>query len=714
MSSNSKKKINSNIGNKKTIIHHVKKHGGNVVNHVKKHHRKYLFGIIWWAALIKSMLVILASLGFYGFRIPAFASLDSIVWNTVLDAELETIYESNTGVIVNVGSWAEISIENWLYRINTGDWTNYSGNIYSGDILQLQIQSSSEYETTVTANVKINNVENVFVVTTMAEEIPEYIAYWEVITGATVSSEYISHTGIISNIESWIIIDVENSLYRINTGDRQEESGFVYSWDSIQMKVNSSDDYSTVVTWTLYLDNLANYFVVETEEFIADLNPENIAFMEITGANLNTIYQSSIEVILGINTWTNISVENALYRINGGNRTMESGLVYPNDAIQLQLTSANNYDTLTIADLFIWDLQSYFSVRTLIDTGIVETWFVETWTNSYTDNDPIVLPEIESANLNLVENYTGFVWLDNNVEINFVSNKELTGITVSLLDIETDFVYKTGNSYKYSDTLSDLHSEGLLNFVINFADNNGNTGIYLGSWTTIFDKTPAKIVSNSLTGSISGLNMNIVLDEKVSYDLEYQDLSWNTIFSGENNIYLSWYDIFATWFENNSGYLFTLKLYDYADNELMFTGNVFFDWSGFLTEEEIVDNETGSTFGIFIHEVKKFNECRDILEYSSTEFSMNWFEVSLTIPNLESEYYKKFVNLLTLLIVNNIEEKNLSEKQVEFIMNKYENFLIVLKLLKDSDSICEQNLSNYHISQLQFALEKYGIIVNSL
>ena len=80
------------------------------------------------------------------------------------------------------------------------------------------------------------------------------------------------------------------------------------------------------------------------------------------------------------------------------------------------------------------------------------------------------------------------------------------------------------------------------------------------------------------------------------------------------------------------------------------------------------------------------------------------------MPEFNKEYVKKIVNAFSLLILDKVEKnKTLTKAEVTEITDKFDNFLIVLKLIRDDDNVCKQNLSNYHISQFKRALDEYGI-----
>ena len=80
------------------------------------------------------------------------------------------------------------------------------------------------------------------------------------------------------------------------------------------------------------------------------------------------------------------------------------------------------------------------------------------------------------------------------------------------------------------------------------------------------------------------------------------------------------------------------------------------------------------------------------------------------MPEFKKAYVKKVVGAFSLLILDKVEKnRRLTNGEITEITDKFDNFLIILKLLRDDDNACKQNLSNYHITQFTRALDEYEI-----
>jgi hypothetical protein len=82
------------------------------------------------------------------------------------------------------------------------------------------------------------------------------------------------------------------------------------------------------------------------------------------------------------------------------------------------------------------------------------------------------------------------------------------------------------------------------------------------------------------------------------------------------------------------------------------------------------------------------------------------------MPMFQKSQMKTLVNAFTLFVLDKVKHNYaMNSDNIAEITKKFDNFLIILKLLRDDDNSCKQNLSNYHISQFRKALEEYKLTV---
>jgi hypothetical protein len=112
-------------------------------------------------------------------------------------------------------------------------------------------------------------------------------------------------------------------------------------------------------------------------------------------------------------------------------------------------------------------------------------------------------------------------------------------------------------------------------------------------------------------------------------------------------------------------------------------------------------------------EVKKFNACKDKIDFTDVDVKVKNTTYTLQMPEFQKSQMKKIVNAFTLFILDEVKNKSsMSKSDIQKITDKFDNFLVVLKLLRDDDNSCQQNLSNYHIVQFKHVLELYDITID--
>ncbi len=111
--------------------------------------------------------------------------------------------------------------------------------------------------------------------------------------------------------------------------------------------------------------NAANEFVTTYSiPPVADTDPDQFVFTDITDATVSTVYESNIVTITGINQPSPITVIGGDYRVNGGAYTSAAGTVSLNDTVQVRLTSAATNSTTSDVDLQIGTVIDRYSVTT--------------------------------------------------------------------------------------------------------------------------------------------------------------------------------------------------------------------------------------------------------------------------------------------------------------------------------------------------------------
>ncbi|HBB03996.1 TPA: hypothetical protein DCZ39_03820 [Patescibacteria group bacterium] len=110
------------------------------------------------------------------------------------------------------------------------------------------------------------------------------------------------------------------------------------------------------------------------------------------------------------------------------------------------------------------------------------------------------------------------------------------------------------------------------------------------------------------------------------------------------------------------------------------------------------------------NEIEKFNACKSGLVYVPVDLKIRNTVFAIQMPNFQKSQVKTLVNAFTLFLFDKVKlNRSITPEELTQITKKFDNFLIILKLLRDDDNICKQNLSNYHIVQFKNTLEELKI-----
>ena len=575
-----------------TFQEHLQKHSKKVVHHIRRHHRKYIFGIVWWAIAIKLALTFIASIWLYE-------------WYSTFAQELTW---ENQG-------WTTSSWENQSWNVDTWNiqtWWNLTWNNQTGSETTWWFTQESQDQTPICSNSDFNFINP--------------LSWSKLKWTITFSRTYIWTDCSWKNFDiylrdhnsQWIKVWTSSSL---NTRF-QFNSSQLYSWFYNIL----SDSWNIIYTWQYTWLNSKHY------------TGYKIKFLD---QNQNIVY-----------TWNVFTIDNQLPAVT-------------------------------------WVAMEF-------------TWNYNLW-------------------------YIGLSWT---ININFTSTEDLTGVIVNILWREALFVSRSWLNYKYSIVLSSQNTWDAVYSNISFADFANNTWSKYLTSQVIFDKTSPALSYILLTWTYTGFDVLWSWKELTKYELTYT-LSWTQTWITLSNLtYMYTGSINITWLNQNQIYNFIFKLIDPVNNVLAVWGKIFFTTWGKVsfTSRNITgyvnsgNNMTGSvstwsTWGIATisniikQEIDKFNSCKEDIEITAITIQINGQDISLNMPNFGRSDIRKIVNSFAIVVMDKLEKSNLTKDELDDIIDRFDDFLIILKLVRDDENQCKQNLSNYHIRLFQKTLKEYNISI---
>lgn len=642
-------------------IHH------HVTRHIKYHHRKYLFGLFGGFAVVKLFLLVIG------------LSVVEYTYNS-------TFAQSASGCILT-GQYYTWEYQEWWYL--TGQelvwWYLVDCITVPGYTWEVLDESWS-----VVSQIRVEESQTWCVLTgqTLSEGyMTGYYLTWGYWTGGTWECDEEIGTGD-EVVGTW-----NAGTWDENTGAHQEEiivlwwNGICESWDIVW---NTTISWSVVrnifsLTWAYVGTDCLSWLSLQLRDHNnqrIDLGsvPPWVTSYTFDSRPLYSFQQSGLYHII----WTGMSGQYYLYT---GTYTGE------------------------YLRFFSW-----YKVRlTRFDQTLVSE------TPSFTiDNEAPILSWV-SLLANGVASW--YVTTSGVLTLTFTASELLTGVQAYLWS----GVVPTSSSVSwlfstYVRNLTPLIPQWPLALTITFADIAGNTGSVFSSWSFIYD-TIRPLVSNFVfSGYTSGVYFTFSSSEPIRYSLSYQKTGWTILTSTTPN-YLTAQQIDFSWLERGQLYLFTLHVFDRAGNTTMVTGDLVQTtlWTIISHTYVVPVSGTGvvatwnlATLAVVLKaEVSKFNVCKDALTYTPIELNVRNNIFTIQMPVFQKSQMKTLVNAFTLFVLNKVKNNPaITPEDIAEITKKFDSFLVILKLLRDDDNTCKQNLSNYHISQFKQTVEEFNLDID--
>lgn len=166
----------------------------------------------------------------------------------------------------------------------------------------------------------------------------------------------------ITDIDDGTAISIENGSYSINGESPLSAASTVNDGDSVEVVLNTADNYETQAVATLTVGTYSTAFTTTTRS--KDIAPNSFSFDSVSSAELNINVESAAITLAGIDGDTVIFIESGLYKINSGEYTSEAGVVSAGDTVTVLLTTSSDYESTTQATLTVGTHSGMFAVQT--------------------------------------------------------------------------------------------------------------------------------------------------------------------------------------------------------------------------------------------------------------------------------------------------------------------------------------------------------------
>ena len=305
--------------------------------------------------------------------------------------------------------------------------------------------------------------------------------------------------------------------------------------------------------------------------------------------------------------------------------------------------------------------------------------------------------------------------------LSFESDEELTGINVNIQWQSAYLQEKEWNKYTYTMEFSDRNTTWKVVYWIDYSDIAWNTG-YAEWYDNIeLDYTSPTIENLSMT-SISWNNdikITFKTDEITNAHLVYL-ISWTIYTNSLDSNNKTSHEFTLQDIKNKHKYNYSIEIEDEAKNKLNIWWDFYLSWDKVIfTNKEIRawDLITEAWFKTWDEQalrekLNSFDKCSENIKFKNIKLPIDWMTWKLIIPNYTNSSINQMTNAFTTLLVKRIEGKAFSQRDLNEIFEDLNNFLIVVKLVKDDANECKQNMSQYYINKFKKTLIKYKLVNN--
>lgn len=292
---------------------------------------------------------------------------DQFTFVDQIDMAPNAAVDSNAIVVSGINLASPITITGGEYSINGGVFTSVDGTVNNNDSVVVRQTTSASFSSTTDASLTIGGVNDIFSVTTIAQDVtPDQFTFIDQ-TDVAPSTPIDSNAIIVAGINSAAPITILNGEYSINGAAFTSADGTVNVGDSIIVRQTSSSAFATPTTATLTIGGVSDDFTVTT--FAEDTTPDQFTFVDQTDVTLSTAVDSNAITVAGINSPALISIVGGEYSINGGAFTSGNGIVNNGESVIVRQTSSASFNTTTDATLTIGGVSDTFSVITIGEPG---------------------------------------------------------------------------------------------------------------------------------------------------------------------------------------------------------------------------------------------------------------------------------------------------------------------------------------------------------
>lgn len=206
---------------------------------------------------------------------------NAFTFTDVTNAAVSTLYESNTITVAGIDTGSSLSIVGGEYSLNGGAYATAPTTVQAGDTVKVRATSSGSGSTAVNVTLTIGGVSDTYTVTTgvASDTTPDAFTFTDV-TGATISTVYVSNTITVGGINAPASLTISGGEYSINGGAYASSNTTVSNGDTVKVRGTSSGSNSTTVNVSLTIGGVSDVYSITTAAVVSPFSFTPFAYYD--------------------------------------------------------------------------------------------------------------------------------------------------------------------------------------------------------------------------------------------------------------------------------------------------------------------------------------------------------------------------------------------------------------------------------------------------
>lgn len=426
-----------------------------------------------------------------------FSKLITLECEDTIDVELSKLIETDYLTPRNLLKPSVISVSgtgNPELMINDNNIWSRVGTILPGQRIKIRAYSSPLYSTITVTTISINNITFTWKLKTRKALVtPTYFSFQprtNVELNEIVYSEYIIVSGFEIPVPISIVgnyspkISINNGVFVTN--------GMVRSGETIRVKLNSANAFSTVSFAALTISDYSTNFIAITRNQVK--SPIPFYFTNINNAGLAALFESDIIVPIGFDSPINISISNGEYCINNDNIWKSQDSIFlAGQSIKLRATSQNEMGKIKVITLNIGNFTTHWQITTGILTGNPDNFeltpIIDVEPRTMVSSEPILITGLPQDG--------AIVSVTNNDNMQFLISSETEySVIPKVIYTGESIVVKLLSSIEYNKKTSGFLTIGGISSEFQIKTKSADNSIVSISFDSKIDVEPGKYIES--------------------------------------------------------------------------------------------------------------------------------------------------------------------------------------------------------------------------